>query len=85
MYKAFIQTYFCAFQLGIDPGLSQANFIDVIFPLSDYSRLLTFGFSFITGGWVSRQISYELKEGIEEIYCQSREMNKKKNRDTSTP
>lgn len=39
IYKAFIQAYFCAFKPGIDPGLPQANFIDVIFSFSDYSCL----------------------------------------------
>lgn len=67
IYKASIQVHFCAFKPGIDPGLPQANFIDVIFSFSDYSYLLHIWFSFITDGRVSSQISYALKEGIEEI------------------
>lgn len=49
------------------------SFLSLIIPVS-----FTFGFSFITDGWVSSQISYALKEGIEGIYLlkQQKEQNR---------
>lgn len=54
---------------GIDPELPQANFIDAIFLSLIIPVSFTFGFSFVTDGWVNSQISYALQKGIEEIYC----------------
>lgn len=55
----------------MDPELPQANFIDVIFLSLIIPVSFTFGFSFITDGGVSSQISYALQKGtrIEEMYC----------------
>lgn len=64
IYKAFIQAHFCAFKPGIDPGLPQANFIDVIFSFSDYSCLPHIWVFFYYEWLGSSQISYALKKRV---------------------